>query len=190
MRYYQELTLKDGRRCVLRNAAQQDGEAVLRVFMATHAETDYLLSYPDEITFTADGEGAYLQEKTDSPDEIEILAEVDGKAVGLAGIVRLDNHVKTRHRATFGVSILQEYWGLGIGRALTKACVECAEAAGYLQLELDVVAENKGAVALYESEGFTEYGRNPRGFLSRHTGWQTLILMRKALNESTKAVAQ
>ena len=74
------------------------------------------------------------------------------------------------------------YWGLGIGRALTDACIECARTAGYAQLELEVVAENKTALALYESVGFMEYGRNPKGFRSRLTGWQELVLMRLDLN--------
>ncbi|MBQ4308870.1 MAG: GNAT family N-acetyltransferase, partial [Lachnospiraceae bacterium] len=67
-------------------------------------------------------------------------------------------------------------------RALTEACVACARKAGYAQIELDVVAENRSAIALYESVGFTEYGRNPRGFRSRLTGWQELVLMRMELD--------
>ena len=73
------------------------------------------------------------------------------------------------------------HWGLGIGRALTEACIECAKKAGYAQLELEVVAENKSALALYKSVGFVEYGRNPKGFRSRLTGWQELVLMRLEL---------
>ena len=60
--------------------------------------------------------------------------------------------------------------------------MECAKAAGYAQMELEVVAENKTAIALYESVGFVEYGRNPKGFRSRLTGWQELVLMRLELN--------
>jgi ribosomal protein S18 acetylase RimI-like enzyme len=45
-------------------------------------------------------------------------------------------------------------------------------------LNLQVVADNAAAVALYKSMGFTEYGRNPLGFRSRTTGWQSLLLMR------------
>lgn len=47
--------------------------------------------------------------------------------------------------------------------------------------ELEVVAENAAAVRLYEAAGFREYGRNPRGFLSRR-GWQELVLMRLELD--------
>jgi len=84
---------------------------------------------------------------------------------------------KVKHRAEFGISIEKEYYGLGIGTALTKACIECAKTAGYRQLELEVVAENTNAIALYRKFGFTETGRNPRGFCSRYTGWQELISM-------------
>ena len=45
-------------------------------------------------------------------------------------------------------------------------------------MELEVVAENKSALALYESVGFVEYGINPKGFRSRFTGWQEVVLMR------------
>lgn len=178
MKYSKTVKLKDGRTCILRNGTEQDGKALLDIFILTHSQTDYLLSYPDEVSMTADGEAQYMKEKTESANEIEILAELDGTIVGSAGIGCLGKNDKVKHRAEFGISVDKACWGLGIGRALTDACIECARAAGYLQLELEVVAENKSAIDLYESVGFTEYGRNPRGFRSRLTGWQELVLMR------------
>ena len=111
----------------------------------------------------------------------ELVADVDGLIVGQAGIRALGRADKVKHRATFGISIDIDWWHLGIGRALTKACIELAKQAGYLQLELEAVAANERALALYESEGFREYGRNPKGFRSRLTGWQELVLMRREL---------
>ncbi len=52
---------------------------------------------------------------------------------------------------------------------MTEACIECAENAGCVQLELEAVAENKTALALYRSVGFVEYGRNPKGGWSYKT---------------------
>ena len=112
---------------------------------------------------------------------IEIGAVVDGKVVGSAGIEPLGDKEKLRHRADFGIAVEKAYWGEGIGRALTLACIECAKQAGFSQLELEVVAENAAAVRLYEAAGFREYGRTPRGFLSRR-GWQELVLMRLELD--------
>ena len=97
---------------------------------------------------------------------------------GTAGIDAVGGRYKLRHRAEFGVSVAREYWGLGIGRALLNACIDCARQAGYTQLELDVVADNTRAMALYTQAGFTEYGRNPRGFRSRTAGYQELVYMR------------
>ena len=102
--------------------------------------------------------------------------------VGQAGIEALGRTDKMKHRADFGISIDKGYWGLGMGRALTRACIELAKKAGYRQLELQAVADNAHALALYESEGFAEYGRNPRGFRSRLTGGQTLVYMRRELD--------
>ena len=56
------------------------------------------------------------------------------------------------------------------------------EERGYAQLELEAVAENQTALTLYKSVGFVEYGRNPRGFRSRFSGWQELVLMRLELD--------
>lgn len=91
------------------------------------------------------------------------------------------DRAKLRHRAWFGVSVAGDFWGLGIGRALTEAAVECAKAAGYRQLELEVLADNEKAIALYKSVGFTEYGRNPLGINLRGSGCHALVLMRLEL---------
>ena len=184
MKYQKTITLKDGRTCTLRNGGEPDGQALLELFILTHAQTDWLLSYPDEVTFTAEQEEQFLKEKTESANEIEILAELDGKLIGSAGVFAVRNAEKVRHRAGFGISVDKAYWGLGVGRALTEAAIECAKAAGYAQLELEVVAENESAVALYESVGFVEYGRNPKGFRSRASGWQPLVLMLLDLEEN------
>ena len=178
MKYTKTITLKDGRNCVLRNGTDQDGQALLDIFNLTHAQTDYLLSYPDETTMTAEQEAQFLKEKAESENEIEILAEIDGIVVGSAGIGCVGKKDKVRHRAEFGISVDKAYWKIGIGRALMEACIECARAAGFVQMELEVVAENEKAIALYESAGFEEYGRNPKGFHSRLSGWQELVLMR------------
>lgn len=162
MEYNSTVTSKNGSVCILRNGTASDGQALLDVFNLTHEQTDYLLTYPEEHSCTAQQEADYLQTKTDSADEIELLAELEGKIVGSAGISCVGRKEKIRHRAEFGISVDQAYWGLGIRRAVTEACIECAKNAGYTQLELEVVAENRAALALYESVGFEEYGRNPK----------------------------
>lgn len=177
MRYYQKIVLKNGIEALIRNGDATDGAAVYENFNLTHAETDYLLSYPDENSFGPEEEAKFLEEKTNSPREIELIAIVDGKVAGTAGIEAVGIKYKVKHRAEFGISILKAYWGLGLGKALAQACVQCAKEAGYTQLELNVAAENKRALSLYKSLGFEEFGRNPKGFNSRISGFQEVIYM-------------
>lgn len=181
MKYEKTIQLKNGTALQLRNGTAEDGAAMLDIFIKTHMETDYLLSYPEENSHTVAEEAEYLQKKTDSENEIEVMAFTDGKLAGIAGIDAIGSKYKVKHRAEFGISVLKEYWGLGIGRALINACVQCAKEAGYIQLELDVVADNPRAIALYQSVGFQEYGRNPKGFRSKTAGFQELVYMRLEL---------
>ena len=177
MKYEQTILLKNGKEAVIRYGDEPDGAAVFDVFNRTHGETDYLLTYPDENSFDSEQEAQFLKEKAISPNEIELVAIVDGKIAGTAGIESVGEKYKVKHRAEFGIGILKEYWGLGLGKALTKACIQCAIDAGYEQLELNVIAENERALSLYRSLGFIEYGRNPRGFNSKISGYQELVYM-------------
>lgn len=182
MKYNRMIRLKNGMECCLRNGTESDGKAVLDNFNLTHEETDYLLSYPDEDSFDVVQESQFLKEKSESNNEIEIVAIVNNIVAGTAGIEAVGSKYKVRHRAEFGISVAREFWGLGIGQALTEACIECARNAGYIQLELSVVADNARAIAMYEKAGFVEYGRNPKGFRSRMTGFQEVIYMRLELD--------
>ena len=177
MKYEQKIRLNNGKEALIRNADKADGNAVFEIFNRTHEETDYLLSYPDENSFDSEQEAQFLKEKAMSPNETELIAIIDGKIVATAGIEAVGNKYKVKHRADFGISVLKEYWGLGLGKALTEACIQCARDAGYDQVELNVVAENDRAISLYRSCGFVEYGRNPRGFNSKITGYQELVYM-------------
>ena len=182
MKYNKVIMLKNGIECRLRNGMECDGQAVLDNFYLTHGETDYLLTYPDENCFDVMQESQFLKEKSESKNEIEIVAVVNNVVVGTAGIEAVGKKYKIRHRAELGISVAKEFWGLGIGQALTAACIECAKAAGYVQLELNVVAGNERALSLYKKAGFVEYGRNPKGFHSRSAGFQEVIYMRLELS--------
>ena len=157
MRYAKTVLLKSGVELLVRNAVASDARAVRDIMQRTHAETER------------------------SDNEVELVAVVDGRIVGSAGVTAVGGRRKLAHRARFGISVLQEYWELGIGRVLMETCIGCALRAGYTQLELEVVADNERALSLYRRAGFEEYGRNPRGYRSVSSGYQELVHMRLEL---------
>ena len=63
MKYSKTVVLKDGRTCIIRNGTRQDAQGVWDNFVLTHGETEYLTTYPEEVTFTLEQEEAYLKQK-------------------------------------------------------------------------------------------------------------------------------
>ena len=181
MRYVAMVALTGGVELLVRNAVASDARALRETMRRTHSETDYLLSYPDEQGTDEEREARLLEEAERCGNQVELVAIVDGRIVGSAGVEAVGSRRKVAHRARFGISVLQEYWGMGIGRVLMESCIDCARRAGYTQLELDVVADNERAMSLYRRAGFEEYGRNPRGYRSASAGYQELLHMRLEL---------
>ena len=86
MQYTKKLLLKNNKECLLRNAVGADAEEIHNLFNLTHAQTDFLCTYPDENLFDISQEQKILSEKISSENEIEICAVVNGHIVGTAGM--------------------------------------------------------------------------------------------------------
>lgn len=81
-----------------------------------------------------------------------LVATVDGKVVGGAGIAPfLDLQEVCELKKLF---LLPETRGLGIGKALTRACLDFARSQNYKHCYLDTLSTMQTAIRLYESVGF------------------------------------
>lgn len=177
MDHRETVTLKDGTECTIRTGRAEDAPQMLEEFLTELGETEFLRWYPDEQSQDVADESAFLQSRADDPRAVELVAVVNGEILGHAGISPADVAEKQRHRAEFGIGIGRRAWGNGVGSALAEAAIACARQAGYRQLELEVVAENDRARALYERVGFRECGTVPRGFHTRDGRDHDLVLM-------------
>lgn len=177
MKFYKPIQLKDGTNCILRSLGETDAQDILQLMILTSKETRYMLRYPDEITMTEEEEANYLKDIELSPDALMLTAVVDGKITAIASFTPISRLQKCKHRAEIGISVLKEYWGRGIGTLLVENTIDLARQAGYQQLELEVVTDNKRAVSLYEKFGFRILGTNEKAFLCRDGQYQALHLM-------------
>lgn len=81
---------------------------------------------------------------------------------GLAGLgywTRYERPAHRQHADVRRVAVAAPAQGRGVGRALTRALIATADAAGVEMLTLDVRGDSAAALHLYRSLGFTEYGR-------------------------------
>lgn len=147
------IQLKDGCTAVLRSAALDDAAEMLTFIRTCSAETEFLVRTPDECPTSIDAERTWIAGVVDSPDNLLILALVEGEIVGSAQVT-FNRRQKLAHRATIGITILRKCWNLGLGTALITELIAAARARGVMQLELDFIEGNARARALYEKMGF------------------------------------
>ncbi len=92
------------------------------------------------------------------PNEHELVAEVDGRVVGTAGLVAFQGRMNHAGEIAH-IMVHDEFQGRGIGRQLLEALLDIADNyLGLVRVELLVYPDNEGAVRLYESVGFTHEG--------------------------------
>lgn len=170
-----------GREVILRNADLSDGERLIEYLKATAAETPFLARDPDEITLTAEQENEFITEKTEDPKELLLIAEIAGEHVGNCSVMRLGGGRRYAHRCDIGIALYRKYCGCGIGEKMLRTVLDAAKEMGYGQAELEVVAGNTGAIALYEKLGFTKYGVFPDNMKYQDGTYADAVWMMKKL---------
>ncbi|MBR3516674.1 MAG: GNAT family N-acetyltransferase [Lachnospiraceae bacterium] len=176
-----EFTLKDGRKCILKPTAPEYAAEMIEYLKNTAAETPFLLRNPDEVSFTVEGEKDILGRLYEDPYCIMMMPIVEGKVAGNGSINGIGDKRKIRHRCSLAIALYKEYWGLGIGTAMINYMTELAAQIGWHQVDLEVVAENSQAQALYKKCGFIESGRRHNALRFDDGTYHDEILMYKEL---------
>lgn len=110
--------------------------------------------------------GIWFENNKDRTDRFDAVIEVDGKPVGLIGLLSID---KKNKKAEYYVTIGErEYLGRGVAAEATRQLLECA----FSQLALERVylyteVENTPAVRSYERIGFKREGVLKRDLFSK-----------------------
>ncbi len=176
-----QIILKNGEVCTLRSPDITDAEKLLEYLKKTSYETNFMLRYPEEVTMTVEDEKEFINSIRKNPNSIMISAFLGDQLVGNSSLNSVGIFVKTFHRATFGIAIVEDAWHLGIGRALITEILKFASDSGFEQVELEVVSINQNAINLYKQFGFEIYGKRDNSFKFKDGTYATEYLMMKKL---------
>lgn len=110
-----------------------------------------------------------------------LVAETEGKIVGYARCEG-SNLRRFRHKAEFGVGILRDYWGHGIGRTFLKTILSWGVSAEIEKISLNVVESNHKAIQLYKRYGFVEEGLLRKDRIHRDGKYYNTVVMGNFLN--------
>lgn len=130
---------------------------------------------------TVDEEQEFLKNMNRSDKNIFIIARVDGRIAGNLGFTGSELN-RYAHQGEFGMSVLKEYWGNGIGSLLIETLLGWARENGIRRISLRVDENNQRAQKLYEKFGFKQEGilRNKKRLAGG--SYRNEIIMAKLLN--------
>jgi len=176
-----EVKDKKGRTIVLRNAEISDSADLIRYLKTTTAETPYLIREPDEVTLTIEQEEAFINRCIDAKRELMLIATLDGEHIGNCSLMSAGPYRRYSHRCDIAIALYQKFCGAGIGEIMLRTVLDVAKNIGYEQAELEVIADNTAAIALYEKLDFKEYGRFPHNMKYSDGSYTDAIWMMKPL---------
>ena len=113
---------------------------------------------------SAEEEEKIIKGFNESDNTLMLVVEMDGRLIANGTITRL-NKKKMCHRGNVAVSVLKEFWNLGIGKKLLICLEDYAKEWGLSQLELDYFSGNERGKILYEKIGFIKVGETPNAFI-------------------------
>lgn len=124
----------------------------IKLRKATNADAKEI-AMQNEIYFgraASENEADWIMPETEEKRGLTIyLAELDGKCIG-----KVHLQLNGGTGGIYGLGVMPEYRGKGLGRAILLAGVEMFKAAGASEIMLQVEAQNANALGLYEACGF------------------------------------
>ncbi len=175
----QKYVLPDGQEVTIRSAIAEDAQKVVEHREAVAAETHFMARYPEDGPFNLERTKGILEGIAEDEKDFMVNAYIGDEMVGDLAVRVVRPHIKFLHRGYLGVSIRQQYAGLGLGSFMMQTALNQAKENGFEQVELGVFSDNDRARHLYSKFGFQEYGKNPRAFKLKDGTYRDEIIMVK-----------
>lgn len=157
MKIDQQKFIVNGKTYMIRSAVHEDANDLSEIRLQIDGETENLDREKGEAFIDVQGFEQLIQTYTESKKNLFLVAVIDDKIVGFS---RCEGNLLKRfaHKVEFGVCVLKDYWGYGIGKNLLKESITWADANEVKKITLNVLETNEKAIQLYEKFGFKKEG--------------------------------
>ena len=164
---------------VIREAEIDDAEAMISYLNIVGGESDHLMHGPDGFKVPVEAVKRRIQASHDADNSIILIALAGDKIIARAELYGYPE-ARLHHNARFSISVRKDYWNLKIGTMMMTRIIEHARKMNLRNIELEVVAENKAAIALYHKMGFSDVGIYKNYWFANNV-YSDAILMQKCL---------
>ena len=145
--------LVNGISYTIRSAIEKDAKDLSALRLQIDGETENLDREKGEAFIDVPGFEQIIKTDTENRRNLFLVAVVDDRIVGFS---RCEGNQLNRfaHKIEFGVGVLKEFWGYGIGKNLLKESITWADINGIKKISLNVLETNDKAIKLYKRLGF------------------------------------
>ena len=142
---------------IIRSAKEEDAKNLSEIRVLIDGETENMDREQGEAYIDEAGFIRLIKEDTEKTHNLFLVCEVHGRIVGFS---RCEGNELKRmaHKVEFGVGVLKDFWGYGIGTNLLKESIQWADANDIKKMTLNVLETNEKAIMLYEKLGFEQEG--------------------------------
>ncbi|KNF09454.1 acetyltransferase, GNAT family [Gottschalkia purinilytica] len=166
----------NNKKIIIRKAIKSDAKNIIEYINRIAGESDFLTFGLGEFNTTVKEEECFIEDALKKKNTLLIVAEINGQIIGnlnFSGGLRQRN----AHIGEFGVSVLKEYWGNGIGEELIKYLINWSKDTNIIRkINLRVRSDNERAIYLYRKLGFYEEGILKRNFLIDDKFYDSLLM--------------
>jgi RimJ/RimL family protein N-acetyltransferase len=137
----------------IRSATPSDAKELSELRLQIDGETENLDRESGEAFIDEAGFKQVIETDTTQSRNLFLVAVMDNVIVGFSRCA--GTYLKRfSHKVEFGVCVLKEFWGYGIGKNLLTQCIAWADSNNIKKITLNVMETNKTAIELYKRLGF------------------------------------
>ena len=142
---------------IIKKVMEDDAERVLNYINLVSGESENLTFGINEFNHTVAEEKKTIQAINNSKNSIMLIGEINNQIVAMGNIGGLSKS-RIKHRGTLAISVLKEYWNLGIGTKMIGELIKFAKSHCIEVVDLEVRTDNVYAVRMYKKAGFEIIG--------------------------------
>ena len=152
-------SLKNGLEMIVRDLEVEDAAEMLAYLKQVGGESDFLTFGPEGVGYTLEEEQDFIRSKADDPCNLFLAGTINDRIIASLGLM-CGRRGRVSHCGEFGMSVIKDYWSIGVGGYLMDYMLDWARRKSDLtKINLQVREDNIRAISLYMRKGFSFEGR-------------------------------
>lgn len=162
----------------LKEASEREAASLLTMLIQAKEETDFFIVDEKALRLPEEQLATELMRIKESEEHLLFLACQNEQVIGVVSVSPTHDQLSY---GEIGISILKDYWGMGLGTILLEEAVLWAEGNDrFTALTLEVKPHNQRAIHLYQKMGFS-IEKATDDFLVTNSQRVTTIKMKRIL---------